>query len=67
MLGLHKRDIDRLEADIDHLKEEHAAWLARQQKETAEWHQERSELNARIEELANRNLALKKQHSEREA
>lgn len=67
MLGLHKRDIERLEADIDHLKEEHSAWLTRQQKETNDWHQERADLNARIEDLARKNAALKKQHSDREA
>lgn len=67
MLGLHKHDIDKLEQEVDRLKEEHAGWLARQEKETAEWHGERSELNARIEELNRKIAALKKQHGEREA
>ena len=49
MLGLHRRDIDKLEEEIDRLKEEHKSWLARQEKETVDWHQERSELNNKIE------------------
>lgn len=67
MLGLHKHDIDKLEAEIDKLKEEHNGWICRQEKETGEWHQERKELNARIEELASKIASLKKQHSEKEA
>ncbi len=36
-------------------------------KETGDWHQERKELNARIEELTGNIASLKKQHSEKEA
>jgi predicted nucleic acid-binding Zn-ribbon protein len=66
MLGLHKRDIDKLEEEIDRVKEEHKSWLARQEKETADWHQERSELDDKIEDLNRRVADLKKRHSERE-
>lgn len=31
MLGFHKRDIAKLEGDLEHLKNEHDAWLKRQQ------------------------------------
>lgn len=30
MLGLHKRDIEKLEEELDKQKEEHSSWLARQ-------------------------------------
>lgn len=63
MLGLHKHDIGKLEAEIDKLKEEHSGWISRQEKETGEWHQERKELNARIEDLISKIASLKKQHS----
>jgi FtsZ-binding cell division protein ZapB len=66
MLGLHRRDIDKLEEEIDRVKEEHKSWLARQEKETADWHQERSELDDKIEDLNRRVADLKKRHSERE-
>jgi chromosome segregation ATPase len=66
MLGLHRRDMDKLEEEIDQLKEEHKSWLGRQEKETAEWHQERSDLNAKIEDLNAKIAALKKQHHSRE-
>ena len=48
------------------MKEEHKSWLARQEKETADWHQERSELDDKIEDLNRRVADLKKRHSERE-
>lgn len=67
MLGLHKHDIDKLEEENDRLKNEHNAWLARQEKETADWHQERNDLNARIDDLNRKIAALKKQHSDKEA
>jgi hypothetical protein len=38
MLGLHKRDIEKLEEDLDSIKKEHQGWLDRQEKETGEWH-----------------------------
>lgn len=38
MLGLHKRDMDKLEDENAQLKEEHSNWLNRQQQETSDWH-----------------------------
>lgn len=38
MLGLHKRDMDKLEDENVQLKEEHSNWLNRQQQETSDWH-----------------------------
>jgi hypothetical protein len=67
MLALHKHDNDKLEEEVDRLKNEHNAWLARQEKETADWHEERNDLNARIDELNRTIAANKKQHSERES
>jgi FtsZ-binding cell division protein ZapB len=37
MLGLHKRDMDKLEEENNNLKEEHSKWLNRQQQETSDW------------------------------
>lgn len=48
MMGLHKRDIDKLEEDLAHANREHNKWLERQQKENEEWIAERNELSAQI-------------------
>lgn len=48
MQGFHKRAIDKLDSELDDIKNEHNKWLERQQKETEEWHTERTELNEKI-------------------
>jgi uncharacterized protein YlxW (UPF0749 family) len=67
MLGLHKHDIGKLEDEVDRLKEEHNAWLARQEQENNDWSSERNELNAKIDDLNNKINSLKRSHQEREA
>lgn len=34
MLGLHKRDIEKLEEQLDSIKKEHQSWLDRAERET---------------------------------
>lgn len=41
MQGLHKRDIEKLEEELDKVKADHDKWLSRQEQETADWHAER--------------------------
>ena len=48
MLGFHKRAIDKLDEELREVKDEHAKWLDRQDKETNEWHAERKDLNQKI-------------------
>lgn len=67
MLGLHKRDIEKLEEQLDSIKKQHQGWLDRQEKETGEWHTERKELDAKIDDL-NRQIAdIKRKNQDREA
>ena len=66
MLGLHKRDIDKLEQEVQKLKEEHNAWLVRQEKETNDWHEERNELNNKIESLNKKIASNKKQADDKQ-
>ena len=41
MLGLHKRDMEKAEQELEQAKDEYNKWLQRQEQETTEWHQER--------------------------
>lgn len=66
MLGLHKRDIEKLEEELDKQKEEHSNWLARQEKETSDWHDERNELNKKIDDLNKKLHQLKKASQDKE-
>lgn len=45
MQGFNKRAIDKLDNQLNEVKTEHNKWLERQQKETEEWHAERTQLN----------------------
>jgi hypothetical protein len=66
MLGLHKRDIQKLEEQLDSIKKEHQGWLDRQEKETGEWYAERKELDTKIDDL-NRQIAdIKRKNQDRE-
>lgn len=62
MLGLHKRDIEKLEEQLDQSKKEHQSWLDRQERETNEWHADRKDLSGRIDDLNNRNAELKRKN-----
>lgn len=44
MEGFHKREISKLEAEVDELKKIHQDWLNKQAAENEAWNQERSEL-----------------------
>jgi hypothetical protein len=37
MQGLHKRDIDKLDDELNRVKSDHEQWLNRQQQETQDW------------------------------
>lgn len=65
MLGFHKREIDKLEEEITAIKNEHDAWIKRQEKETNDWHDERSELNKKIESLNKMVDDIKRKNQER--
>lgn len=67
MMGLHKRDIDKLEEELAHAKSEHSKWLERQQQENEEWIAERNELNGQCEALNKRMGELKKSHQDKES
>jgi len=67
MLGLHKRATDKLEAELDEVKNEHNQWLEKQAQETNEWHAERKELNDKIEEMGKNNHDLKKRNADKES
>ena len=66
MLGFHKRAIDKLDAELNDVKNEHNQWLERQARQTNEWHEERKLLNDKIEQL-NKNIHdIKKRNSDKE-
>jgi predicted nucleic acid-binding Zn-ribbon protein len=66
MTGFHERALEKLEEEVSEAKQEHQNWLERQAKETNDWHEERKELNDKIEDL-NKNITdLKKKHSNKE-
>jgi predicted nucleic acid-binding Zn-ribbon protein len=44
MEGFNKREVSKLEAEIDELKKQHQDWLNKQTHESEEWNKERSEL-----------------------
>lgn len=60
MLGLHSRDIQKLEEQLAAATKEHQNWLSRQEKETGDWHAERKELDAKIEDLNRQNADIKR-------
>lgn len=67
MLGLHKRDIEKLEEDLDSIKQQHQSWLDRQERETGEWHTERKELDSKIDDLNTQIAEIKRRNQERES
>ena len=67
MLGLHKRDIEKLEEQLDAVKKEHQSWLDRAERETNDWHVERKELDSKIENLSRKIADIKRKNEERQA
>ena len=66
MQGFNKRAIDKLEDELNEVKNQHRSWLERQEKETNDWHSERKELNEKIESLNKKIHDIKKQNEDRE-
>lgn len=60
MLGLHKRDIQKLQDQLSEAKAEYNTWLDRQKNQTSDWHSQRDELNSKIESLKTQINDIKK-------
>jgi chromosome segregation ATPase len=66
MLGLHKREVEKAEKELEEAKQEYSRWLERQEQETGEWQAERNELNDKIESLKKQVDKLKRDHQGKE-
>jgi len=49
--GFQKREVEKLEKEIDELKNQHQSWLNTQAKENEDWNKERSDLKEKAHEL----------------
>lgn len=58
MEGFHKREVAKLEEEVDELKRQHQEWLGRQTRENEEWNKERGELREKAHEA---DMKFKKQ------
>ena len=58
MEGYHKREVGKMEAQIDELKKIHQDWVTKQTTENEAWNQQRSELKEKAHQSE---LKFKKQ------
>lgn len=51
MTGFHKREVAKLEEEINAVKQDHQRWLEQQERETQSWNEERAGLKEKIHQL----------------
>lgn len=51
MTGFHKREISKLQEQLDDVRQDHQRWLEQQDKEAQAWNDERAQFKEKIHQL----------------